>query len=129
MHSRNAVAAGTGDFGPLGPALVEEAVGPGTSRARQRADEDVAPDEVSEGLIGNEVVHQPAAPGEVGGVDVGRGRDQGGAKGPSTQWNGSGLPVRRGRKRSRTSSSYSSARRIRAGRSPLKQTLENDDAV
>ena len=42
--------------------------------------------------------------------------------GPRTQWNGDGLPHARGRKRSRMSRAYSSDRRIRARRSPLKPT-------
>src|ERR1039458_10048984 len=42
--------------------------------------------------------------------------------GPRTQWNGDGFPHAWGRKRSRMLRAYSSERRIRARRSPLKPT-------
>src|ERR1017187_6733402 len=42
--------------------------------------------------------------------------------GPRTQWNGDGFPHAWGRKRSRMSRVYSSERRIRARRSPVKPT-------
>ena len=108
---------------PLGPPLVEVAAGTGARRAEQAAKEAVGPDEVGEALAGREVV----ARGPCAGCDR-RGRCRSprrqplrrGGRGPSGT--GTGCPQVWGRKRSTMSRAYSSARRIRARRSPVKPT-------
>ena len=125
----DAVAVGADDLAPLpgaaslGPPLGEGAAGPGAGGAEQGGEEAVGADEVGEALAGGEVVGEGAPPGEVG--EIGprfrrrRGRRRA-ARGPSGT--GAGLPQAWGRKRSTMSRAYSSDRRIRARRSPVKPT-------
>jgi len=92
----DAVAVGADDLTPLAgtapfrPPLVEPATRSGASGAEQGAEEPVQTDEMSETLAGGEFVDEAATPREIGDVEPGLDRYEGGTERPED-------PVERGR--------------------------------
>jgi hypothetical protein len=82
----DAVAVGADDLAPLpgtspfGPPLVESATGPAASRSEQGAEEPVQADEMSEALAGGEFVDDAPSPREIGKVEPGLDRHEGGTE-------------------------------------------------
>jgi hypothetical protein len=92
----DAVAVGADDLTPLPgtapfrPPLVEPTAGPAASRSKQGTEEPVQADEMSETLTGGEFVDEAASPREIGDVEPGLDRYEGGTERPED-------PVERGR--------------------------------
>jgi hypothetical protein len=92
----DAVAVGADDLTPLPgtapfrPPLVESTAGPAASRSKQGTEEPVQADEMSETLTGGEFVDEAASPREIGDVEPGLDRYEGGTERPED-------PVERGR--------------------------------
>jgi hypothetical protein len=92
----DAVAVGADDLTPLSgtapfrPPLVEPTAGPAASRSKQGTEEPVQADEMSETLTGGEFVDEAASPREIGDVEPGLDRYEGGTERPED-------PVERGR--------------------------------
>jgi hypothetical protein len=82
----DAVAVGADDLAPLsgaapfGPPLVEPTAWPAASRSKQGAEEPVQTDEMREALAGSEFVDETASPRDIGDVEPGLDRYEGGAE-------------------------------------------------